>query len=110
MRDAIRDHHTTALLIDDVTRLRLHREDDQDTLDLIEFEEVRGAAARAGIRLWANTLTSVGVISIIGMGGDEDALRDSSTWRNLLSNGITIIQTDEPGALEDYLRSLGSSR
>ncbi|MFF8196444.1 AAA family ATPase [Streptomyces bobili] len=35
VRDAIRDHHTTALLIDDVTRLRLHREDDQDTLDLI---------------------------------------------------------------------------
>jgi AAA domain len=35
VRDAIRDHNTTALLIDDVTRLRLHREDDQDTLDLI---------------------------------------------------------------------------
>ncbi|MEV8104583.1 hypothetical protein AB0Q97_20015, partial [Streptomyces sp. NPDC088135] len=35
VRDAIRDHHTTALLIDDITRLRLHREDDQDTLDLI---------------------------------------------------------------------------
>jgi len=35
VRDAIRDHNTTALLIDDVTRLRLHRADDQDTLDLI---------------------------------------------------------------------------
>ncbi|MFI1169503.1 AAA family ATPase [Streptomyces sp. NPDC020801] len=35
VRDAIRGHHTIALLIDDVTRLRLHREDDQDTLDLI---------------------------------------------------------------------------
>ncbi|MEV6867702.1 AAA family ATPase [Streptosporangium subroseum] len=35
VRDAVRDHDTTALLIDDVTRLRLHREDDQDTLDLI---------------------------------------------------------------------------
>ncbi len=35
VRDAIRDHHTIALLIDDITRLRLHREDDQDTLDLI---------------------------------------------------------------------------
>ncbi|MET8539896.1 hypothetical protein ABZW03_04450 [Kitasatospora sp. NPDC004799] len=33
--DSIRVHHTTALLLDDVTRLRLHREDDQDTLDLI---------------------------------------------------------------------------
>jgi AAA domain len=35
VRDAIRDHNTTALLIDDVTRLRLRRGDDQDTLDLI---------------------------------------------------------------------------
>lgn len=35
VRDAIRDHQTTALLIDDATRLRLHREDDQDTFDLI---------------------------------------------------------------------------
>ena len=35
VRDAVRDHDTTALLIDDVTRLRLHRGDDQDTLDLI---------------------------------------------------------------------------
>jgi AAA domain len=35
VRDAVRDHDTTALLIDDVTRLRLHRSDDQDTLDLL---------------------------------------------------------------------------
>ena len=35
VRDAVRGHATTALFIDDVTRLRLHRGDDQDTLDLI---------------------------------------------------------------------------
>lgn len=35
VRDAVRDHLTTALLIDDITRLKLHRGDDQDTLDLI---------------------------------------------------------------------------
>ncbi|MEU2247428.1 AAA family ATPase [Streptomyces sp. NPDC019224] len=35
VRDSLRDHRTTALLLDDITRLRLHREDDQDTLDLI---------------------------------------------------------------------------
>jgi hypothetical protein len=35
VRDAIGDHGTTALLIDDITRLRLHRDDDQDTFDLI---------------------------------------------------------------------------
>jgi hypothetical protein len=35
VRATVRDHCTTALLIDDITRLRLHRGDDQDTLDLI---------------------------------------------------------------------------
>jgi len=35
VRSTVRDHQTTALLIDDITRLRLHRGDDQDTLDLI---------------------------------------------------------------------------
>ena len=35
VRDTIRDHGITALLIDDVTRLRMHRQDYQDTLDLI---------------------------------------------------------------------------
>jgi hypothetical protein len=35
VRATVRDHCTTALLIDDVTRLRLHRGDDQDTLDLV---------------------------------------------------------------------------
>jgi hypothetical protein len=35
VRSTVRDHFTTALLIDDITRLRLHRGDDQDTLDLV---------------------------------------------------------------------------
>ncbi|WP_405987351.1 AAA family ATPase [Streptomyces sp. NBC_00872] len=35
VRDAVRDHNTTALLIEDVNRLRLHCGDDEDTLDLI---------------------------------------------------------------------------
>ena len=32
---SIRDHGTKALLLDDITRLRMHRDDDQDVLDLI---------------------------------------------------------------------------
>ncbi|WP_326592070.1 TniB family NTP-binding protein [Streptomyces sp. NBC_01294] len=32
---SLHDHGTKALLLDDITRLRLHRADDQDTLDLI---------------------------------------------------------------------------
>ena len=32
---SLRDHGTKVLLLDDITRLRMHRADDQDTLDLI---------------------------------------------------------------------------
>jgi hypothetical protein len=35
VRDTIRDHRTNTLLIDDITRLKLDRKDDQDTLDVI---------------------------------------------------------------------------
>lgn len=35
VKQAVRDHGTKALAIDDVTRLKLHREADQDVLDLI---------------------------------------------------------------------------
>jgi hypothetical protein len=35
VRDSLHAHCTTTLLLDDITRLKMHREDDQDTLDLI---------------------------------------------------------------------------
>ena len=35
VKDAVFDHGTKALVIDDITRLKLHREADQDVLDLI---------------------------------------------------------------------------
>jgi hypothetical protein len=35
VKDAVSDHGTKAIAIDDVTRLKLHREADQDVLDLI---------------------------------------------------------------------------
>ncbi|MGW1350225.1 hypothetical protein ACWCQE_13235 [Streptomyces sp. NPDC002409] len=35
LRDSLHAHCTTVLLLDDITRLKMHREDDQDTLDLI---------------------------------------------------------------------------
>jgi hypothetical protein len=35
VKDAVFDHGTKAIVIDDVTRLKLHREADQDVLDLI---------------------------------------------------------------------------
>lgn len=35
VRVSLRDHRTRVLILDDITRLRMHRKDDQDTLDLI---------------------------------------------------------------------------
>lgn len=35
VRTSLHDHNTTVLILDDITRLKMHREDDQDTLDLI---------------------------------------------------------------------------
>ncbi|MFC1400062.1 MULTISPECIES: AAA family ATPase [Streptacidiphilus] len=35
VRASLRDHRTRVLILDDCTRLRMHRKDDQDTLDLI---------------------------------------------------------------------------
>ncbi|MER7988202.1 hypothetical protein ABTY53_21845 [Streptomyces noursei] len=35
VRESLHAHCTTALLLDDITRLKTHREDDQDTLDII---------------------------------------------------------------------------
>jgi len=35
VKDAVYDHPTKALVIDDITRLKMHRERDQDVLDLI---------------------------------------------------------------------------
>jgi hypothetical protein len=50
VRDTIRDHRTNTLLIDDVTRLRLHRGDDQDTLDLIrELMDVNATLVLIGV-------------------------------------------------------------
>jgi glycerophosphoryl diester phosphodiesterase len=75
-------------------------------LDGGQFEAVRTAAQRAHVRLWANTLTSVGVLSVVGLGGDQDALRDhGATWGRLIDVGVGAIQTDEPEALLSFLKA-----
>ncbi|MYM69017.1 glycerophosphodiester phosphodiesterase [Pseudoduganella sp. FT55W] len=69
-----------------------------------DYAQLRKTTAAAKVRLWANTLTSVGVISVIGMGGDLDGLRtQGQAWGALLASGVDTIQTDEPGPLLDYL-------
>ncbi len=71
-----------------------------------QFEAVRDAAQKADIRLWTNSLTSVGVLGVVTLGGDIDALRDQgATWGRLVDAGVSVIQTDEPAALMDYLKT-----
>ncbi|MDR7051196.1 glycerophosphoryl diester phosphodiesterase [Duganella sp. 3397] len=73
-----------------------------------QLAPVRKLAAAGGVRLWANTLTSVGVISVIGMGGDLEALRTSGrAWGDLIGAGVDTIQTDEPGPLLAFLKRQG---
>jgi glycerophosphoryl diester phosphodiesterase len=68
------------------------------------FVAVRQAARQAGLRLWNNTLTAVGVIGVTSYGGDLDALRAPDlVWGRQITAGVSIFQTDEPAALLDYL-------
>ncbi|WP_297508462.1 glycerophosphodiester phosphodiesterase family protein [uncultured Caulobacter sp.] len=68
------------------------------------FPTVSLAAREAGVRLWNNTLTAVGVLGVVGYGGDLDALRaPDRVWGRQIRAGISVFQTDEPAALLDYL-------
>lgn len=73
-------------------------------VDPLLYPSIRDAARKADIRIWVNSLTSVGVIGIAGAGGDVDALRDRGrTWKTMIEGGVSVIQTDEPEALLDFL-------
>jgi glycerophosphoryl diester phosphodiesterase len=76
-----------------------------------EAAQVVETARRLKIRRWANTITAVGVVSVVGVGGDIESLRaGGSAWRELLAQGFDTFQTDEPGALIDLLRAMGQWR
>jgi glycerophosphoryl diester phosphodiesterase len=74
-------------------------------LDQPQFEAVRALARKADVRLWDNTLTGVGVVSVFELGGDIDALRDPAAWGRWIDQGVTVFQTDEPAPLLDYLKA-----
>lgn len=72
-------------------------------LPYMKAEQLPALAAVAkahGVRLWANTLWE-GFVG--GYGGDEAAVRaPDMVWGRLYRDGVSIFQTDAPGALLRY--------
>lgn len=61
-------------------------------------------ADAAGVRVWVNTLQPQFAAGLV----DEDALvNPARVWGRLIDAGVTIIQTDEPVALLEYLTRIG---
>ncbi|WP_331747859.1 AAA family ATPase (plasmid) [Streptomyces sp. NBC_00984] len=124
VRDSIRDHNTTALLIDDVTRLRLHRQDDQDTLDLIrELMDLNVTLVLIGVDIpksgllrgaYVDARTNQYVLPDIRRGKSHNEAADTQTDRRFdlvdldpfdytTPIGIAAF-LDHPTGIEDQLR------
>lgn len=72
------------------------------------FAAVRDAARAARIRVWTNTLAAKGWRGVLDQSGDRQALRDPDrAWGRLIAQGASIVQTDHPAALLDYLERHG---
>ncbi|ADG09296.1 glycerophosphoryl diester phosphodiesterase [Caulobacter segnis ATCC 21756] len=72
------------------------------------FTAVRDAARAARIRVWINTLANRGWRGVLDQSGDRQALRDPDrAWGRLIAQGASIVQTDHPAVLLDYLERRG---
>ncbi len=72
------------------------------------FVAVRDAARAARIRVWTNTLAEKGLKGMLDQSGDRRALRDPhKAWGRLIDQGVSIVQTDHPAVLLDYLERRG---
>lgn len=72
------------------------------------FAAVRDAAQAARIRVWTNTLAAKGWRGVLDQSGDRQALRDPNrAWGRLIAQGASIVQTDHPAVLLDYLERRG---
>lgn len=72
------------------------------------FAAVRDAARAARIRVWTNTLAAKGWRGVLDQSGDRQALRDPDrAWGRLIAQGASIVQTDHPAVLLDYLERRG---
>ncbi|MFE9258009.1 TniB family NTP-binding protein [Streptomyces sp. NPDC006879] len=87
--DCLHDHGTKVLILDDITRLRMHRADDQDTLDLIRaFMSMHVTLVLVGVNIHASGLL-------------REGLRDAATGQWTLPpassrrvNGLEATQTE----------------
>lgn len=72
------------------------------------FVAVRDAARAARIRVWTNTLATKGWRGMLDQSGDRKAPQDpDKAWGRLIDQGVSIVQTDYPAALLDYLDRRG---
>ncbi|PZR37493.1 glycerophosphodiester phosphodiesterase family protein [Caulobacter segnis] len=72
------------------------------------FTAVRDAARAARIRVWTNTLAAKGWRGMLDQSDDRKALRHPDrVWGRLIGEGASIVQTDHPAALLDYLERRG---
>ena len=71
-----------------------------------EFRAVRAAARLARVRLWSNALAAKGVKGVWTRAWAGGAAADGRrTWARLIDDGVTVIQTNRPAALLDYLEA-----
>jgi glycerophosphoryl diester phosphodiesterase len=93
-RQASGDRHIPAV---EMVSLRRH-----------SFVAVRDAARTARIRVWTNTLATKGLRGVLDQSGDRKALQNpDKAWGRLIDQGVSIVQTDYPAALLDYLETRG---
>lgn len=73
-----------------------------------EFKAVRAQARLARVRLWSNALARKGFKGVVARARAGGAAADGRyTWRRLIDDGVSVIQTNRPAALLDYLDARG---
>ncbi len=73
-----------------------------------EFKAVRAQARLARVRLWSNALARKGLKGVWARAWAGGAAADGRhTWRRLIDDGVSVIQTNRPAVLLDYLDARG---
>ena len=73
-----------------------------------EFKAVRAQARLARVRLWSNALAEKGLKGVWKRAWAGGAAADGRyTWKRLIGDGVSVIQTNRPAVLLDYLDARG---